>query len=213
MRKMIVGLGFLLLLSPAVALAQTTDSGKVAFDITKADVDAVLKQMPAQGAIDATLRVLDLGKSNIGVSLVHRSPTKGDPTTGTYHDTITEIYIIMSGSGVLTTGGVILNQRPGQGVPNTMNGPSGSGTAGPGAYSRRVGPGDIIIIPNKVAHGWSGVTDHIEYLSYRPDPDRVLPAGWVYPLLLKTTPPEVPTPGVGRGNGPGRGAAPAPLGR
>jgi hypothetical protein len=56
-----------------------------------------------------------------------------------------------------------------------------------------------------VAHGWSGVTDHIEYLSYRPDPDRVLPAGWVYPLLLRTTPPEVPTPGVGRG-----GAAPAP---
>jgi hypothetical protein len=88
-----------------------------------------------------------------------------------------------------------------------MNGPSGSGTAGPGAYSRRVGPGDIIIIPNKVAHGWSGVTDHIEYLSYRPDPDRVLPAGWVYPLLLKTTPPEVPTPGVGRGNAAGRGRA------
>jgi len=55
------------------------------------------------------------------------------------------------------------------------------------------------------------VTDHIEYLSYRPDPDRVLPAGWVYPLLLKTTPQQVPTPGVGRGGAPaGRGAAPNP---
>jgi hypothetical protein len=126
-----------------------------------------------------------------------------------WHDYTPEIYYITSGSGVLTTGGVILNQRPGQGVPNTMNGPSGTGIAGPGAYSRKVVPGDIIIIPNKVAHGWSGVTDHIEYLSYRPDPDRVLPAGWVYPLLLKTVPPEVPTPGVGRGATPGRGAAPA----
>jgi hypothetical protein len=87
-----------------------------------------------------------------------------------------------------------------------MNGPGGSGTAGPGAYSRRVVPGDIIIIPNKVAHGWSGITDHVEYLSYRPDPDRVLPAGWVYPLLLRTTPTEVPTPGVGRGNAPAPGS-------
>jgi len=87
----------------------------------------------------------------------------------------------------------------------------GSGIAGPGAFSRRVGPGDIIIIPNKVAHGWSGVTDHVEYLSFRPDPDRVLPAGWVYPLLLRAPKSEVPTPGVGRGNAPA--AAPAPQGR
>jgi hypothetical protein len=105
---------------------------------------------------------------------------------------------------------VILNQRVGQGVPNTMNGPGGSGVAGPGAYSRRVNAGDIIIIPNKVAHGWSGVTDHVEYLSYRPDPDRVLPAGWVYPLLLRAAPTEVATPGVGRGNAPPQGAATAP---
>jgi hypothetical protein len=93
-----------------------------------------------------------------------------------------------------------------------MNGPSGSGTAGPGSYSRRVGPGDIIIIPNKVAHGWSGVTDHIEYLSYRPDPDRVLPAGWVYPMLLRTTPPEVPDAGRGtrrNSRSPSRGYAAA----
>jgi hypothetical protein len=44
-----------------------------------------------------------------------------------------------------------------------------------------------------VAHGWSQVTDHVDYLSVRPDPDRVLPAGWVYPLLLKNQPDEVKT--------------------
>jgi hypothetical protein len=59
--------------------------------------------------------------------------------------------------------------------------------------SRKVGPGDIIIIPNGVAHGWSQITDHVDYLSVRPDPDRVLPAGWVYPLLLKNVPDEVKT--------------------
>ena len=36
--------------------------------------------------------------------------------------------------------------------------------------------------------GWSQITDHVTYLSVRPDPDRVLPAGYVYPLLLKNQP-------------------------
>ena len=36
--------------------------------------------------------------------------------------------------------------------------------------------------------GWSQITDHVTYLSVRPDPDRVLPAGYVYPLLLKNLP-------------------------
>jgi len=196
---------------PAVKI-QTGDAPAYAFDITKAEIDYVLKNAPANPP-DRQLRVVDMGKYNLGVGIIRRGPTNekaGDPVPVLWHDYTPEIYYITSGSGILTTGGVILNQRAGQGVPNTMNGPSGSGTAGPGSYSRRVGPGDIIIIPNKVAHGWSGVTDHIEYLSYRPDPDRVLPAGWVYPMLLRTTPPEVPTPGVGRGGTPAAPPAATP---
>jgi hypothetical protein len=110
-----------------------------------------------------------------------------------YHDYTAETYIIMSGSGILTTGGVIENKRESAGVPNVMNGPGGGGIAGRGAYSRKVQPGDIIIIPTGVAHGWSQITDHVTYLSVRPDPDRVLPAGWVYPSLLKNLPDEVKT--------------------
>ena len=69
--------------------------------------------------------------------------------------------------------------------------------------------GDIIIMPNKVAHGWSQITDHVTYLSVRPDPDRVLPAGYVYLMLLKNLP--TPAPGqAGRGAGAGRGASPPP---
>ncbi len=201
---------------PAVKI-QAGDAPNYAFDITKEEIDYVLKNAPPQ-PVDRQLRVVDMGKYNLGVGIIRRGPTNeqpGAPVPVLWHDYTPEIYYITSGSGILTTGGVILNQRPGTGVPNTMNGPSGNGIAGPGAYSRRVKAGDIIIIPNKVAHGWSGVTDHVEYLSYRPDPDRVLPAGWVYPLLLRTVPPEVPTPGVGRGAAPpaaapaaGRGAAP-----
>ena len=161
-----------------------------AFDITKADIDMVLKSP----GTDRQLRVVDMGKYNLGVGIIHRGPTNdkpGDPISMIYHDYTPEVYIIQSGGGVLTTGGVIENKKPGTGVPNVMNGPSGGGTAGRGAYSRRVVPGDIIIIPTGVAHGWSQITDHVDYLSVRPDPERVLPAGWVYPLLLKNVPTEV----------------------
>jgi len=36
-----------------------------------------------------------------------------------------------------------------------------------------------------VPHGWTDIADHVDYLSVRPDPDRVLPAGYVHPSLKK----------------------------
>ena len=164
-----------------------------AFDITKADIDLLLKDHPGG---DKQIRVVDMGKYNMGVGVIYRGPTNdkaGDPIHVLYHDYTAETYIVISGSGILTTGGVIDQKKAGTGTPNVMNGPSGSGIAGRGAYSRKVQTGDIIIIPTGVAHGWSQITDHVTYLSVRPDPDRVLPAGWVYPTLLNNHPDEVKT--------------------
>jgi len=67
-----------------------------------------------------------------------------------------------------------------------MNGPSGNGTAGANAYSRRVQTGDIIIIPTGVGRVEPDHRSRETYLSVRPD--RVLPAGYGYPLLLKNQP-------------------------
>jgi hypothetical protein len=183
-----------------VASAQNGAAPTIAFDITKLEIDNVLKNAPPSPP-DRQLRIVDMGKYNLGVGIIHRGPTNdkpGDPIPVIYHDFTPEVYIITSGSGVLTTGGVIENKRAGTGVPNVMNGPSGGGTAGAGAYSRVVKEGDIIIIPNQVAHGWSQITDHVTYLSVRPDPDRVLPAGYVYPLLLKNLPTAAPAAPVRR---------------
>jgi len=173
-----------------VSYAQAGAPPNIAFDITKADIDLVLKNAPPSPP-DRQLRVVDMGKYNLGVGVIHRGPTNdkpGDPISMIYHDYTAETYIITSGSGILTTGGIIDNKKASGGPANVMNGPSGNGTAGQGAYSRRVVAGDIIIIPTGVGHGWSQITDHVTYLSVRPDPDRVLPAGYVYPLLLKNLP-------------------------
>ena len=81
MRKTILGLGLLLLLSPAIALAQNqwTESGKLAFDVTKSDIDTILKKMPPQGATDQLLRIVDMGKYNLAVGVVYRGPSTEKP--------------------------------------------------------------------------------------------------------------------------------------
>src|SRR5881396_2817404 len=115
MTKSILGVLFVLL-TFQVAFAQNGEAPTVAFDITKADIDYVLKNAPPNPP-DRQLRVVDMGKYNLGVGIVRRGPTNekpGDPVPMLWHDYTPEIYYITSGSGILTTGGVIQNQRPGQ---------------------------------------------------------------------------------------------------
>lgn len=115
-------------------------------------------------------------------------PAAGAPT-GIAHDHQTETYVIVSGGGTLVTGGRIVNGRksaPDGPVTKVLNGPSCSGIIdGADVVKKAVKTGDIIIIPAGVPHGWTDITDHVDYLSVRPDPDRVLPAGYVHPAIKK----------------------------
>jgi hypothetical protein len=199
MKRMMAG-GFVALaalaLVPAISFAADDNAGgptgsyqgnpppQIAFDITKADVDTLLKNAPP--AVDQPLRVVDMGKYNMEVAIVHRGATKagsGD-VSGPYHDQTAETYIVVSGSGTLATGGTIVDKKPSSNY-NIMNGPGGSGSVGPGATYRKMNVGDICIIPPGVLHVWTEIPDHVDYLSIRPDPDRVLPGGYVSPLMMK----------------------------
>ena len=108
---------------------------------------------------------------------------------GIAHDGQTETYVIISGGGTLVTGGHIANGRrsaPDSDVTRILNGPSCSGIiAGPDVVSKQVKAGDVIIIPAGVPHGWSAIPDHVDYLSVRPDPDRLLPKDYVNPAIKK----------------------------
>ena len=164
---------------------------QIAFDITKADIDTLLKNPPA---VDQPLRVVDMGKYNMEVAVIYRGATKpGEQQNGPYHDQTAETYIIISGSGNLTTGGTIMNKKVST-TYNIMNGPGGNGVPGPGAITRKMNVGDICIIPPGVLHVWTEIPDHVTYLSIRPDPDRVLPGGYVSPLMMKNPITEVKPP-------------------
>lgn len=185
MLKAISSLALLLAFSPAAA-PQNSAPPKEAIDIPLADIKAVLKLEPPK--VDQSIRIVDMGKYNLAVAVIHRGPTKpGAPVGGISHDFTAETYIIISGSGTLVTGGTMIDPKP---IPKdsepytTLNGPSETGTV-KDAVSRVVSTGDVIIIPPNVFHGWTDVADHVDYLSVRPDPDRVLPAGYVNPAIKK----------------------------
>lgn len=175
-----------------VAAAQTTlaqTRPTEAIDITAEQVQAVLKTVPAPAG-DQQIRVVDMGSYNLAVGILRRGRTTDAPdgsVNGLVHSQITETYYILSGGGTLVTGGTLGTPRsfPADGdIVKILAGPTTSGPIQNG-HRRVVKPGDIVIIPAGVPHGWTGVTDHVDYLSVRPDPDKVLPKGYVNPAIRK----------------------------
>ena len=64
-----------------------------------------------------------------------------------------------------------LVEREGTGnSPNTGT-PNYRGTAIEGGVSRRVVPGDVVIIPGRTPHWWSSLDGDIRYLIIRLDPE------------------------------------------
>lgn len=158
-----------------------------AIPIASDELQRVLSTITApQG--DQQVRVVDMGTYNLAVGVLHRGPTSdtpGGPITGLVHTKVTETYVILSGAGTLVTGGTLANPRAfpaNNEVVTVLAGPSSSGAIQNGTL-RPVKTGDVIIIPAGVPHGWTNVPDHVNYLSIRPDMEKVLPAGYVHPTV------------------------------
>ena len=193
-----------------------------AVDITDAQIKEVLKFAPP--AVDQQLRVVDIGKLQLAVGIIHRGPTAPaggagragaaagagraanapapvrcglaeapagaamSPPGMIAHDFETETYIITSGGGTLVTGGQIVNGNrsgPDSEVTKVLNGISCSGRSAGKIVTRKVSIGDVIIIPANVPHGWTDITDHVDYLSVRPDPEKVLEKNYTNPHMKK----------------------------
>jgi hypothetical protein len=95
------------------------------------------------------------------------------------------VYYVLSGGGTLMTGGDVTHGRdlaPDGRAVTELVGPSNFARA-EGGHVRQVSEGDLVIIPAGLFHAWTEIPDHVTYLSIRPDPNAVLPAGYVNPLL------------------------------
>jgi mannose-6-phosphate isomerase-like protein (cupin superfamily) len=174
-------------LSHAVTRSQSGAPLRSAVDVTNADIRATLKQAPPDGVMDQQIRVVDIGKYNVAVGVLHRAAKARQ--TAIEHAQVTEVYHIIEGTGTFVTGGQMVEPTasPAEGTTvKILVGPSTNGTSIRGGQSRKVGPGDVIVIPPGVAHWFSAVESDMNYLVVRVDADHVLPAGYVNPIVTRT---------------------------
>ena len=207
--------GIALVLSPVVGLAQNKKPTAATY-ITKEQIDTVNKTPGVDRTIEVmdigdqhfSVGIIHRGSTTAPAAPAAR-PAGAAPasppadtqacgetvatvpaglSSGLYHNKQTEGYYIVSGEGMIVTGGHIVNGRtsaPDADVTTTLNGPSCSGRIGGNdVVKRMVKAGDIVIIPAGVPHGWVEIKEHVDYLSFRPSAD-ILTVGYQHPSLKK----------------------------
>jgi len=157
---------FLLTSQPS---AQSPSSPPPAVDVTAAAIDAFIDALPKDRISDQPIRIAEVGGYKVGVYGVFRPQSQ--PGGAIRHETsVTEIYYMLAGTATLVTGGAIVEERSTGTSPNTGR-PNFAGSRIEGGVTRRVVPGDVVIIPGNVPHWWSTLDSDIRYLIFRPDPE------------------------------------------
>jgi len=157
----------------------------LATDIKLQEWQAVLHA--PEGRVDRQVKVVDIGNSHVAVGVLFRDPiiANDQPVSGIVHTRVSEVYYITAGSGVLVTGGTMLSRNDipkNSDIVEVLVGESFSTSVARGdGQVRLVSEGDIVVVPAGVFHGWHEVEERVEMISIRPDPEKVLPAGYVNP--------------------------------
>lgn len=186
MRTTVLLVVFMTGMATSTASAQSASPPSTATDITRAEFATVLKSMNPDGVADQQIKVVDIGKYNVAVGILHRSGKAKQNAIA--HSQVTEIYYVLDGAGTFVTGGAMTNATTADAGGTTVKvlvGPSTNGSGIEGGQSRRIGPGDVVIVPPNVAHWFSAIEKDLDYLVFRVDADHVLPAGYVHPLIKK----------------------------
>lgn len=177
--------GGLLMLFAATTFSQSGRPTPPVTFVTAADVTKVLNAPNA--AADNPIKIVDMGKYNISLAVLKRGKTTaGAPVSGINHTQVTEVYYVVSGAATLVTGTDVKDVRPipaNSAIVREAVGPSNTATFVKWSESRPIVPGDMVIIPAGVYHGFSEIADHVDYVSMRPDVEKVLPAGYINPAI------------------------------
>lgn len=169
MRNVILLIFLLLLATPLVAQSPPPPTPPVATYVTALDIAAFVAALPRDRVSDLPIRVVEVtGDYRVGVYGVFR-PEAVEGSAIMHRVNTTEIYYVLEGAGTLVTGGTLSN------LTEAANSTSVRGTAIEGGVSRRLVPGDVVVIPGHTPHWWSELEGDLSYLIFRPDPDNRLP--------------------------------------
>jgi len=154
--RRITGCFVLVAVCSIIGNAQTASAPKAptdrAADFKNGELDAISKDIEAKKLI--TQRILDGGTYSVNVRHIVSSET------ALQHGKIAEVWVVREGSGVVATGGELVDKKAGA-SPGEF-----SGTAIRGGVERVISAGDIVFIPPGVPHGIKE-TKSITYLNIR----------------------------------------------
>ena len=134
------------LAAPMAAHAQAPSTEPVAFAST-ADVKAAIATAKAKlkpGDVMASQHLLTLPPYSANIEY------RASPGTAAIHETEAEFFYVVDGSGVIETGGTVVDSK-------RTNAHNIAGTALSGATARKVSKGDFLVVPQGVPHRVSQV--------------------------------------------------------
>lgn len=138
------------------AIAQTAGAPVApqdsAVDMSLAELEAAAQHLKDAGI--STKRMLEGGIFSINVRHIQGAET------ALQHGRISEIWVIREGSGIVATGGELVDRQAGSG-PGEFR-----GSAIRGGHERLIQAGDVVFVPPGVPHGIKQ-TDSIVYLNIR----------------------------------------------
>ena len=133
-----------------------------AVDINNSEIEALVHKMAADSVGDQAIRIVSVNDEyNVAIGIVSRLKTAPQKAPSAIeHSHITEIYHVISGSGTLVTEGMLKDSKEIPANDETvmlLNGPSKEGSGIENGVSRKIGPGDVIIIPANTPHWFSEI--------------------------------------------------------
>lgn len=145
-----------------LAAEQAPQAPVPAIFISKEEHEKVLAEQIAKNVVDQPIKSGQVLGGLTSVATLHRVKAEASSLS---HDTVTESYYILSGSGTLVTGGSLVGAKP---IDLTrLNVGMGQQGTRQGGVSQRVKPGDVIVIPAGTPHGFSELDRPISYLVFR----------------------------------------------
>lgn len=146
------------------ALAQSSlPAPEPAAVVSAAEWREVMEESAEMNRLDIRLNQTPVRGGLIRVGMIHRTR---DESRALIHEALTEIYQIVEGSGTLITGGEVPERSPVSDPPNLGDTPSFFATQ-VGGETRRVGPGDIIVIPAGLPHRLVDLVGPMSYIIFR----------------------------------------------
>ena len=143
------------------------------------EIQAYVKKAIAEKRTDQQVRDIDIGKSHVGIGVVHRGKLAAPaPESVAEHDLVSEDYHIIEGSATLVTGPDLVGRKRRPADLETVrlfNGPGNNSASIRNGVPHELKAGDVIVIPAGTGHWFTKIDDHITYLMVRIDPDKVTP--------------------------------------